>query len=114
MNTITTIITHSGTLGILACLLVTEITHAWGTAFAERNQRQDEVAESKNHCVSVACPLFRRPKKGRMPISPRNSPTRALQTTAIMGFLQGIGNFLRADRPVIVWRPTVAPEPKYH
>ena len=35
------------------------------------------------------------PKKGRMPISRRNSPTRALQTTAIMGFLQGIGNFLR-------------------
>ena len=30
-----------------------------------------------------------------MPISRRNSPTRALQTTAIIGFLQGIGNFLR-------------------
>jgi hypothetical protein len=28
MNTVTTIITHSGTFGILACLLVTEITHA--------------------------------------------------------------------------------------
>ena len=41
MTTITTIITHSGTFGILACLLVTEITHAWGTAF-ERRQRQEE------------------------------------------------------------------------
>ena len=46
MSTITTIITHSGTFGILACLLVTEITHAWGTAFDERRQRQDEERRS--------------------------------------------------------------------
>ena len=46
MNTVTTIIAHGGTFGILACLLVTEIAHAWGTAFAERNQRQDEERRS--------------------------------------------------------------------
>ena len=43
MTTITTIVTHSGTFGILACLLVTEITHALGTAF-ERRQRPIEEA----------------------------------------------------------------------
>lgn len=42
MSTIATIITHSVTLGILACLLLTEITHAWGTTLDERRCQDEE------------------------------------------------------------------------